>query len=184
MIKSLYPFARKWSEKGSVWIFSDTHLGDHDCKLMHPDWPEPDEQISILKQYCHKNDTLIILGDIGNPQYLNQLKCYKVLIAGNHESGLSNYESYFDEIYGGPLFISEKIVLSHEPLVYMPYAVNIHGHNHSGKFLSDENHINVAANVIGFIPVNLGASIKDGLVSGIPTIHRWTIDRIDNIENK
>ena len=175
MIKSLYPFARKWSENGSILLYSDPHFDDPDCKLMDSGWPSPDEQISILKQYCHKNDTLIILGDIGNPQYLNQLKCYKVMIAGNHDVGLTKYEEYFNEIYGGPLFISDRILLSHEPILEMPFVMNIHGHNHNGNYISD-NHLNVCANVIGFAPLNLGKLIKDGLVSDIPTIHRWTID--------
>lgn len=175
MIKSLYPFARKWSEKGSVHIFSDPHFDDKDCKLMDPCWVTPDEQIQILKTCCPKNDTLILLGDIGNPEYLKQLKCYKVLIAGNHDKGLSNYKPYFDELYSGPLFISDRILLSHEPIPYLPYVINIHGHDHNGS--ESDNHVNVAANVVGYTPINLGHLIKVGLMSGFPTIHRWTIDR-------
>ena len=178
MIKMLYPFARKWSESGSVWIYSDPHFGDADCKLMDPDWPDPDNQIKILRQCCHKNDTLILLGDIGNPEHLQQLKCYKVMIAGNHDIGLTKYKEYFDEIYGGPLFISDRILLSHEPMPEMPYVLNIHGHDHNGHKISD-NHLNVCSNVVGFVPLNLGKLIKGGLVSDVPTIHRWTIDYID-----
>lgn len=178
MIKMLYPFARKWSESGSVWIYSDPHFEDIDCKLMDPNWPDPQEQIDILKMCCHKNDTLIFLGDIGNPEHLRQLKCYKVMIAGNHDIGLTKYEEYFDEIYGGPLFVSDRILLSHEPMPEMPYVLNIHGHDHGGRNISN-NHLNVCSNVVGFVPLNLGKLIKGGLVSDVPTIHRWTIDYID-----
>lgn len=177
MIKTLYPFARKWSERGSVYLYSDPHFDDDDCLLMDPNWPLPDEQISNLKKYCHKNDTLLLLGDIGNPEYLKQLKCYKVLITGNHDPGLLNFEKYFDEMYSGPLFISDRILLSHEPFPYIPYIINIHGHDHGGRFI--DQHLNVCSNVINFTPVNLGKIIKDGtLLQGVPTIHRYTIDSI------
>ena len=175
MIKSLYPFAKTWSEKGSVWIFSDPHFGDKDCSLMDPEWPAPEEQIQILKKHCHKNDTLVILGDIGDPEYLKDIRSYKVLIKGNHDAGLSKYEKYFDEMYDGPLFISKKIILSHEP-VFLPFAFNIHGHEHYGEF-HDSQHFNVAANVIGYRPASLEELIKSGVLKDIPTIHRMAIDR-------
>jgi len=175
MISSLYPFARKWSEKGSVWIYSDPHFGDADCTMMDPNWPFPHEQVKNLKTCCHQNDTLVILGDIGDPEYLKEIKSYKVLIKGNHDVGLSKYENYFDELYDGPLFISKKIVLSHEP-IFLPFIYNIHGHEHGGEE-HDDQHLNVTANVVGYKPVNLGEVIKSGVLKDVPTIHRITIDR-------
>ena len=43
----------------------------------------------------------------------------------------------------------------------------------------DENGIvaNVAANVCDYTPVNLGVLIKNGILSGIESIHRKTINR-------
>ena len=38
----------------------------------------------------------------------------------------------FDEVYTGPLVIGEKIILSHEPLPNIDWALNLHGHNHNG----------------------------------------------------
>ena len=38
MILTLYKPFRHWSEGGSVYILSDTHFGDSDCKLMDKDW--------------------------------------------------------------------------------------------------------------------------------------------------
>ena len=132
MIKTLYPIFQHWSEKGSVYIISDTHFDDEDRKFMGYDISEQD-QIDVLKKYCHKNDTLIHLGDVGNPEYMNQLKCYKVLIMGNHDQSVKKFKPYFNEIYPGPLMISEKIILSHEPLKNTTFALNIHGHDHNGK---------------------------------------------------
>ena len=175
MIKTLYPTFRRWSEKGSVYIISDTHFEDEDCKLMDPNWISPEEQVAILKKYVKKNDTLIHLGDVGNPQWMKEIAGYKVLITGNHDRGVQIYEPFFDEIYNGPLFISDKIILSHEP-VAIEFALNIHGHNHNHEWKTDGIHINCACNVVGYTPLNLNSVIKAGYLKNIPSIHRLTIE--------
>jgi calcineurin-like phosphoesterase family protein len=183
MINSLYDKFKPWSATGSVYIISDTHFDDSDCKFITPYWISAQEATDILKRKCHKGSTLIHLGDVGDAVYLNQLKCYKVLISGNHDI-LSKVSSYFDEIYTGPLFIADRILLSHEPIYGMEkFALNIHGHNHSGhQWNYDETnsyitHINMASNVCNYMPINLGEIIKDGFLSKIPNYHRITIDK-------
>lgn len=179
MINSLYETFRKWSATGSVYIISDTHFDDSDCKLMDPNWITPQEHMEIIKQNVRKGDTLIHLGDVGDPAYFDELKCYKVLITGNHDI-LSKVARHFDEVYTGPLFIADRIVLSHEPIQGLEgFAMNIHGHDHSpihDKAHYMPNHINLASNVYNFKVFNLGASIKGGLLSQIKNIHRVTID--------
>lgn len=215
----LYEPFKKWAEKGTIWIYSDPHFGDSDCQLMDPDWPTPEEQVTNINRYVGKNDTLIILGDIGDIQYVKKLKGYKVLIAGNHDKGLSNYvrkqwtedvfvidennkyvskkeeiqnkpdfiyfpyrlhqvgyfdNRLFDEVYGGPLFISEKLLLSHEPIDYQ-YGLNIHGHDHA-RYKDTSGHINACSNTIDYKPIRLGQLIDDGILANIETIHRATID--------
>lgn len=174
MIDCLYPCFKHWAEHGSIYIMSDPHFEDNDCKLMDKDWISPEEQIAILKSLVHKSDTLIILGDVGNPEYFAQIKAHKVLIKGNHDAGSTNYAAFFDEIYEGALCIAEKIILSHEP-IDLPFMVNIHGHCHDGHHANDYS-INVAANVIGYKPLSLGKLVKNGLVSKVPSIHRICID--------
>ena len=49
-------------------------------------------------------------------------------------------------------------------------------------YREDCKHINLAANVCGYTPVNLGKLIKDGILADIESIHRKTIDR--QIERK
>ena len=66
MIPTLYEPFRHWSEKGSVYILSDLHFDDADCKFMSPDWISPQEQISIINGMVMKNDTFICLGDVGS----------------------------------------------------------------------------------------------------------------------
>lgn len=177
MIKSLYPIFQSWSSTGSVYIISDTHFDDFDCKYMDPDWITPQEHMEIIKKSVRKNDTLIHLGDVGIAAYLDELKCYKVLITGNHDI-LSKVASHFNEVYTGPLFIADRIVLSHEPIIGLErFALNIHGHDHTPIHeLSLPNHINLAANVYNYQVFNLGESIKRGLLSQIDNIHRITID--------
>ena len=178
MIVSLYDCFKPWSAKGSVFIISDTHFDDIDRPFMGYNISEQ-EQMNILKKYLHKNDTLIHLGDVGNPEYLQTLKCYKILIKGNHDQTHKfipdnhNWYHYFNEVYNGPLIIAPKLILSHEP-IDTTWAINIHGHDHSGK--TDMYHINLAPPNAGYQPFNLGEAIKEGCFAHIEDIHRLTIN--------
>lgn len=218
----LYEKFKNWYSGGVIWIISDTHFDDTDCKLMSPDWPTPDEQVKLINSFVGKKDTLIHLGDVGNLEYVKQLKGYKVLLTGNHDKGVSNYikkyvvkhvrndvvtefpvknledakytveeikfdyiagnvsikdNRLFDEVYEGPLFINDKILLSHEP-IEIPFGINIHGHCHGSKHVMYENtkrlQLNMAADVVNFKPIRL-----DKLIEGysVEDIHRQTIDR-------
>lgn len=186
MIQSLYKEFQKWSQNGSVWVYSDTHFEDTDCLLMSPDWVAPDKQVKLINQYVTKSDTFILLGDVGNVEWMEKVNGYKVLIKGNHDKGNKTYEKYFDEIYEGPLFIGSRLLLSHEPIYGLDFCLNIHGHDHSQLVQNDQYHFNVAANVIDYIPVSLGKLIESGLLSGIKTIqyikeekHKETEDSIE-----
>ena len=179
MIPTLYEPFRHWSEKGSVYILSDLHFDDADCKFMSPDWITPDEQLSVINGIVMKNDTFICLWDVGKPDYIKDIKARKkILILGNHDAK-GAYNNYFDEIYTGPLFIAEKILLSHEPVYGLPWCLNIHGHDHNNiePYKDGCKHINLAANVCGYTPINLGKIIKEGVLADVPSIHRMTIDR-------
>lgn len=179
MIPTLYKNYQHWSETGSVWILSDTHFDDPDSKIMDPNWLMPEEQVKRINEVVRKTDTFICLGDVGEPEYVKQIKASKkVLIKGNHDA-LGRYKDVFDEIYSGPLFIAEKILLSHEPVYGLPWCLNIHGHDHNNveSYKEDCKHLNLAANTCGYKPVNLGKLIKEGILSDIPSIHRMTIDR-------
>lgn len=179
MITTLYKPFQHWSEGGSVYILSDLHLEDPDCKKMDPGWITPEEQIRIINSKVQKCDTFVCLGDVGKAVYISQIKARKkILLLGNHDRR-GDYKSLFDELYSGPLFISDKILLSHEPVFGLPWCLNIHGHDHNGKESYKEGckHLNLAANVCGYTPVNLGEMIKSGILSDIPSIHRMTIDR-------
>lgn len=179
----LYPCFKHWLEYDSIWIISDTHFNDIDCKYMDPNWITPEEHIQILKKVLNKQTLLIHLGDVGNASYLDELKCYKVLITGNHDV-LSKVASHFDEVYDGPLFIADRILLSHEPIKGMElFALNIHGHVHQGytcAYYDDGekmiiSHVNLASDVAQYQPCNLGKLIKNGILSDKVNYHRITI---------
>ena len=179
MILTLYESFRHWSDGGSVYILSDLHFDDKDCQLMNPGWITPQEQVAIINSMVMKNDTFICLGDVGNPKHVKDIKARKkILILGNHDAK-GAYKNVFDEIYTGPLFIADKILLSHEPVYGLPWCLNIHGHDHNNvePYKEGCKHINLAANVCGYTPINLGKIIKEGVLADVPSIHRMTVDR-------
>lgn len=83
----------------------------------------------------------------------------------------------FDEVYTGPIMISEKLLLSHEPINMIPWAFNLHGHDHDRRVKNNLNHFNVCADVIGYEPINFNKFMKEGHLANIVSIHRDTIDR-------
>lgn len=207
MLNNLYEMFKKWSyvdgiHKNSVWVYSDTHFNEEDMKHLRKNYIGDDQQIKRINSKVGKNDTIIILGDLGDLNFIKKIKGYKVLIMGNHEKGASNYrrvqkyiEDYdkgtveidlrmyriednhlFDEVYEGPLMINDRLILSHEPIQTLPsYIFNIHGHDHSKWFISD-HHMNVCAEHINYTPVNLINLLKTGLLKNIDSIHRTAID--------
>lgn len=169
-------FNDRWAGQ-TVWCISDTHFGDEDIKAGFPNRPTDEELVRRINAKVGRKDTLIVLGDCGNPEFVRQLRGYKVLIAGNHEPGLSAFDEIFDEIYSGALIIGEKIILSHEPIPGISWAMNIHGHNHNKNSKNDANHFNVCADVIGYEPINFNQWLKAGYLSKIETLHRKTINK-------
>ena len=177
MYKHVYNCFWYWfnNNKGGIWFYSDPHFGDQEMMWLRKDYIGDDEQVARINKKVGKHDTLIILGDIGNPEYLKKIHAHIVLILGNHDAGATTYKDYADEVFEGPLFISDRILLSHEPIKY-PYGLNIHGHNHAGGN-EDRLHLNCCAELIDYTPISLKQLVKAGALKGIDDIHRVTIDR-------
>jgi calcineurin-like phosphoesterase family protein len=175
MIESLYAPFQKWTETGTLWIYSDPHFSDPEMVHLRKNYIGDDEQIARINSKVGRKDTIIFLGDIGDEEKIRKIRGYKVLIMGNHDKGATKYEELFDEVYSGPLFIGEKLLLSHEPIA-LPFAYNIHGHDHSNWDAGMKHHMNVCAEHIEYTPVNLTRLLKRGLLSKVETIHRATID--------
>lgn len=210
MIDSLYYPFRKWSENAAIWLYSDPHFGDFESYtfrglITDKTKEELDKfQVDRINKFVNKNDTIIFLGDIGDPTPLKKIRGHKILITGNHDRGAAFYKEYFDEIYTGCLTISDRIILSHEPIEGCPpFLFNIHGHDHNGTdfkeyvfracdAVSSEkmainalaavkqyklNRFNVCAEWINYKPVALKDIINSGVLSNIPTIHRDYLDK-------
>ena len=104
---------------------------------------------------------------------------------GNHDQSIEKMQEVFDEVYSGPLWISQKLVLSHEPINPTTWnwineeeeviAFNIHGHDHSDN-TKDGYHLNLCQNVYGYVPLNLNQFIKSGRLKQVTDIHRIIID--------
>ena len=173
-------FNERWC-KQTVWIYSDPHFGDAELAAGIKGRPSDEEQIKMINSCVGRKDTIIFLGDIGDIECAKQIRGYKVLICGNHDVGHTVYQEVFDEVYSGPLMIGEKLLLSHEP-VDVPWAYNIHGHDHAGNLR--KGHTNVCADVIGYKPINFNQWLREGHTSRIQTIHRETIDNATERKRK
>ena len=99
MIEGLYKCFDHWHKQGTVWLYSDTHFNeDEDLHVPFSNRPSAEEQIKMINSKVGRKDTLILLGDVGDIECAQQLRGYKILIKGNHDGGLSNYEDVFDEV--------------------------------------------------------------------------------------
>lgn len=175
----LYPiFEKSWIRPNTcnVWFYSDPHFSDPEMAQIRKDYISDEEQVRRINSKVGRYDTLVVLGDVGNTEMVKKLRGYKILIMGNHDKGRTNYEGLFDEVYDGPLTISDRIILSHEPITGLqPYWFNIHGHDHSNWF-TGSRHLNCCAEHIGYTPIALTQIVKDGLLAETESIHRITID--------
>ena len=176
MTIKLCPCFEHWKKYNNIWLYSDPHFNDEDQVFLRPDYIGDDAQVKKINEKVGKKDIIIILGDIGNRDYIKSIRGYKVLIKGNHDTGASTYNSLFDEVYDGPVFISPKILLTHEPVAF-PYGLNIHGHDHNNSSFRDDKHINICAELINYSPISLLDIIKSGVLNKIDDIHRATINK-------
>lgn len=94
-------FLNQWENCQTCWIISDTHFGDNDLRQGIQNRPSDEEIVKLINSKCGKADLLIHLGDVGNLEYVRQLRAKrKVLIMGNHDTGRTNYErTTYHEIF-------------------------------------------------------------------------------------
>lgn len=162
------------------WFISDLHLG-HDYvnqdgehhgiisfERHQFDTIETHDSYIALKLHewgeKHQGETLWNLGDLGRNFdiayfIMGELR-YKYgitlnFIAGNHDRNCDRekIESMFDNVYYHPIYIGDRVILSHEPQYPLPEGcINIHGHLH-GAILQDTNRYkNASIDVIGYQP--------------------------------
>ena len=123
--------------------------------------------VDLVRQWLkklHKDDTFYFLGDFGRPTsdtfyellyIFKTARCHKVAIRGNHdhEAETAQLKQLFDEVYDYPIYLSDRLILSHRPHVEMDTSVlNISGHLH-GSTLNLPNYMCASLHVNGYKPI-------------------------------
>lgn len=117
---------------------ADLHIGDKNILTYeHRPFKNIEEMEHII--VCNWNntvtdeDTVYLLGDIGDIRILEKLKGKIVIVCGNHDNYDEIREKYpHIEVIKHPVMVG-YLWLSHEPIGYMPPEIpylNVHGHLH------------------------------------------------------
>lgn len=155
-------------------IISDTHFGHKNIlqferKGRFNDIQEHDETILSIWEKCvgslKDGDTFYFLGDFcaegQEGVYADRLAscmsespCRKVMVMGNHDKTVDRQllTELFDEVCDYPIYISNRVVLSHFPCAVYSSQVNVHGHTH-GMELYDRNHMCASIHVNRYRPL-------------------------------
>ena len=92
MVTGLYDiFNERWGMQ-TIWLYSDPHFGETEDESGLTNKPTDAEQVQRINSKVGRKDIIIFLGDIGDPSWLKGIRGYKVLITGNHDTGISNYQ--------------------------------------------------------------------------------------------
>ena len=84
---------------------------------------------------------------------------------GNHDKRpRKEYLGYFAEVYDYPLYISNRVVLSHYPIPVTEGTLNVHGHLH-GSTLDSSNHFNISIHMVDYRPVHM--NIINSMAGGL-----------------
>jgi calcineurin-like phosphoesterase family protein len=118
-------FNEKWGAHQTIWIISDTHFGDEEIKQGYPLRPTDGELIKKINSKVGKRDILILLGDAGDVNCVRQLKGYKILVQGNHDSGKTNYERFGEHHYFDRNLYSKEEVYKHALSHYPGWKINV-----------------------------------------------------------
>lgn len=170
-------------------ITSDSHFGDasiigHERFSKFSNISDHDETMFCLWEKwigkLKKDDTFFFLGDFCEndmelyyaswlSSMMESYPCKKVMVRGNHDKKIDKrlLLSMFDEVYDYPIFISNRIVLSHFPQAVYSSQVNVHGHTHGMK-LADKNHICASVHVHNYNPVS-----EQEVNSTIGKVDKW-----------
>ena len=134
----------------------------------------------ILTNLSYKltpSDEVWNLGDfgcidrLGTMDQLRQTGAKVYFVYGNHDkqSDLSYFERHFDQVFLYPVYLSQKLVVSHYPVAVWYDSINVHGHLHSAK-LQDINHVCASIHVTNYQPIT--DKNLDNVFSKLPKFNR------------
>lgn len=98
-----------------------------------------------LKLNKESDAELWVLGDWFNTDYLwvmQYFDCDTYFVYGNHDKAedQKKFEKYFTKVYRYPLYISDKICVSHVPQAVFDDQINVYAHLH-GNIIDKPNYI-------------------------------------------
>lgn len=138
---------------------SDPHFGHKNIiKWGRPQFKTIEEHdeflVSKFEEWANKlkaSDKLFILGDWGKTDFLflmSYFHCYTILVMGNHDthSDIDKFKHYFDAVYEYPIFITDKMCVSHVPQNVFDDQINVHGHLH-GNIIDKVNYVSCCLEV-------------------------------------
>lgn len=135
-----------------IYFIGDTHFNEPHifdmCSGWHKhfvDYIEKDEMIIERWNECiEDDDTVIVVGDFGDPCYASRLNGKKILVMGNHDYewldkvGKEEYH-LFESISIYPIMVEGFYLVSHEPMYVSPNGAiaNIFAHVHDNPNYKD-----------------------------------------------
>jgi len=146
----------------NVYLIADLHFGHKNVAEWRGFDSIDSHDNTIIENWNSKvnnNDTIWILGDVAmgdvsNIDKLGDLKGYKKLILGNHDTRPSErYLRYVQRIYGA--FPLKNTILTHIPVhpsEFPRFKYNIHGHTHNNSIF-DPRYFCVSVEQINYSPV-------------------------------
>ena len=206
MFKNLYDNFAHWFHdgRGTVYFYSDPHFNDQEMVHLRKNYIGDEEQIKRINSKIGKYDTLVVLGDVGDIEWVRKIRGYKVLVMGNHDKGATNYKRRVVDILPKDTFdaLGYKMTWCHyvkDGIVY--YDNHLFDEVYEGALMIAPNIIlshepvefpfarnihghthgkwdafNMCAEFIDYTPVPLSYFVKWGF-KDVPNIHRETIDK-------
>lgn len=91
---------------------------------------------------------------LGTMDLLRQTGAKVYFVYGNHDKQSDRwlFERHFDQVFLYPVYLSQKLVVSHYPVAVWPDSINVCGHLHGAK-LQTSNHICASIHVANYQPI-------------------------------
>ena len=149
----------------SDWHFGHDYIIEFERTQFNNIMQHDNYLIDLLHTWSEKwaaGSTLWFLGDFGNLEYLWVFDMFLAkgitvnFMLGNHDKreDISKIEMYVSKVYEYPVYLSQKLVVSHYPVAVYEDSINVCGHLHGSK-LQDPNHIIASIHVAEYKPITM-----------------------------
>lgn len=128
MFKNLYDNFAHWFHdgRGTVYFYSDPHFNDPEMAHLRKNYIGDEEQIKRINSKIGKYDTLVVLGDVGDIEWVRKIRGYKVLVMGNHDAGATKYKrKIFKHVLDGMEFKTDAEAIADLKHYYPKYNIKV-----------------------------------------------------------